>query len=67
MNNIALATMLPAAAVSGTDILSKVVGLLTGGVGFLGGAMVVWASTCTTAPRETVPPSPRASACLSAA
>ena len=42
MNNIALATMLPAAAVSGTDILSKVVGLLTGGVGFLGGAMVVW-------------------------
>lgn len=42
MSNIALATMLPVAAVSGSDILSKVIGLLTGGIGFLGGAMIVW-------------------------
>ena len=44
MNHYALATaMMPVLAdTNAADILEKVKGLLTGGIGFLGAAMVVW-------------------------
>ena len=39
---IARASLPAVAATSGSAVLSKVVSLLTGGIGFLGGAMIVW-------------------------
>lgn len=32
----------PVVAATGGEVLQKVVSLLTGGIGFLGGAMIVW-------------------------
>lgn len=39
---IARASLPVVAATSGSAVLSKVVSHLTGGIGFLGGAMIVW-------------------------